>query len=385
MAAATLQVGARVRLAAGDFQHLLDALAGRGYEIMGPTLADGQLIYGQISQVTDLPVGWTAIQEAGTYRLEHREDQAFFGFAVGQQSWKQFLFPPHQTLWQVQREGSGFRVITQTAEMPRYAFLGVRACELQALEVQDRVFLKGAHVDPVYGVRREQAFIVAVNCAHQDKGTCFCVSMGSGPRAMAGFDLALTEVLQGGEHFFVAEPGTVQGAAILQAVPQRPATPAEVEAADLAVAAIAANMGRDLDTAGIKDLLYANYEHLRWDDVAARCLTCGNCTMVCPTCFCHTLADDLDLSGQTAQRRRQLDVCFTVDYSYLHGGSIRTSPKSRYRQWLTHKLATWIDQFGCSGCVGCGRCITWCPVGIDITAEARAIRETAGASAKEMV
>jgi sulfhydrogenase subunit beta (sulfur reductase) len=383
MAAASVPVGAKVRLEARDFQHLLDALAGRGYQVMGPTLLDSHLIYGPVHQVADLPLGMTAIQEAGTYRLEKRADQAFFGFAVGQQSWKQFLFPPHQTLWQVQKEGGSFRVLPQAQEAPKYAFLGARACELAALEVQNRVFVKGAHVDPVYRARRQEAFIVAVNCAHQDKGTCFCVSMGTGPRVTSGFDLALTEVLQGDDHFFVAEPGSTQGADILQAVPQRPATQAEVELADQAVAAIAANMGRELDTNGLKDLLYGNYEHPRWDDVAARCLNCGNCTMVCPTCFCHTLADDLDLTGATAQRRRQMDVCYTVDFSYLHGGSIRTSPKSRYRQWLTHKLATWIDQFGCSGCVGCGRCLTWCPVGIDITAEARAIRETAGATAKE--
>jgi sulfhydrogenase subunit beta (sulfur reductase) len=224
---------------------------------------------------------------------------------------------------------------------------------------------------------------VAVNCAHQDKGTCFCVSMGTGPQVTSGFDLALTEVLQGDEHFFVVEPGTRRGADIIQAVPQRTASQAEVDAAARTVAAVAANMGRELETAGIKDLFYDNYEHPRWDEVAARCLTCGNCTLVCPTCFCHTMEDTMDLARVEAKRRRQMDVCFTVDFSYLHGGSIRTSPKSRYRQWLTHKLATWIDQFGCSGCVGCGRCITWCPVGIDITTEARAIRETAGAASKE--
>jgi sulfhydrogenase subunit beta (sulfur reductase) len=383
MAVSALQVGARVRLEARDFQRLLDALTDQGYELLGPTLEDGQLIYGKISKVKDLPIGWTAVQEAGTYRLEKREDQAFFGFAVGQPSWKQFLLPPHQTVWQAHREGSGFRVMPQTETVPRYAFIGVRACELRAMEVQDRVFLKGNYVDPTYRARRQEAFIVAVNCAHQDKGTCFCVSMGTGPRTTAGFDLALTEVLQGDEHFFVMEPGTTPGADIIQTVPQRKATQAEVDAAARTVAVIAGNMGRELNTDGIKDLLYGNYEHPRWDEVAARCLTCGNCTMVCPTCFCHTFEDAMDLTGMEAERRRQMDVCFTVDFSYLHGGSIRTSPKARYRQWLTHKLATWIDQFGCSGCVGCGRCITWCPVGIDLTEEVLAIRKTAGAASKE--
>ncbi len=383
MATSSLEVGEQVRLAAGDFQHLLDALADRGYQVMGPTLEDGHLIYGEIGKVKDLPIGWTAFQEGGTFRLGKRPDQAWFGFAPGQQSWKQFLFPPHHTLWQAQREGRGFRIIPQAEAVPKFAFLGVRSCELHAMSVQDRVFLQGPHVDPTYRARREQAFIVALNCAHQDPGTCFCVSMGTGPRTTTGFDLALTEVLQEDEHFFLMEVGSLRGAEIIQALPERTATPEEIDAARRVVAAIAANMGRVLDTTGIKELFYANYEHPRWDEVAARCLNCGNCAMVCPTCFCHTLEDSLDLSGMVGERRRRLDPCFTVDFSYLHGGSIRTSPRSRYRQWLTHKLATWIDQFGASGCVGCGRCITWCPVGIDITAEAQAIRETAPGALKE--
>jgi len=383
MTASSFQVGAQVIVAAGDFQHLLDALAGRGYQVMGPTLEDGQLIYGEIGKVADFPVGWTAIQEGGTFRLEKRQDQAWFGFAVGQQSWKQFLLPPHQTLWQAQREGSGFRITPQTGEVPKFAFVGVRACELNAMAVQDRVFLKGAHVDPTYRARRESAFIVALNCGHQDRGTCFCVSLGTGPRAATGFDLALTEVLRGQEHFFVVEIGTDRGAEIIRRAPQRRADKPEIDAAAKVVRAVAGNMGRVLDPTGIKEMLYGNYENPRWDEVAARCLTCGNCTMVCPTCFCHTLEDSQDLTGTVAERRRHLDSCFTVDFSYLHGGGIRTSPKSRYRQWLTHKLATWIDQFGGSGCVGCGRCITWCPVGIDLTVEVRAIRETAAGAPKE--
>ncbi len=135
-------------------------------------------------------------------------------------------------------------------------------------------------------------------------------------------------------------------------------------------------MGRSMDTSGIKELLYRNLDHPCWENVASRCLTCANCTMVCPTCFCAAVEDTTDLTGERAERWRRWDSCFTMDFSYIAGGSVRSSPKARYRQWMTHKLASWIDQFGTSGCVGCGRCITWCPVGIDITEEVRAIRET---------
>ena len=234
--------------------------------------------------------------------------------------------------------------------------------------------MNGQNVDPAYKSRRENAFIVAVNCG-QAGGTCFCVSMNTGPKVMSGFDLALTEVLEGGRHYFVVEVGTDLGAEILREVPHKASHEEETDAADRIVAKTATQMGRSMDTTGIKDLLYRNYEHPRWDEVAARCLTCANCTMVCPTCFCTTVEDVTDLTGEHAERWRKWDSCFTLDFAYIHGGSVRPSGKARYRQWMTHKLATWIDQFGTSGCVGCGRCITWCPVAIDITEEVRAIRE----------
>jgi ferredoxin len=372
----TVTVGARLVLTATDFPLLLTALDHLGYQMVGPTLRDGQLIYGDLTGVADLPAGWTDVQEPGAFRLERRDDQALFSAGVGQQSWKQFLFPSHYLLWSAERHGDGFQIIPPAEDVPRYAFIGVHACDLQAMAVQDRVFLQGPHVDPIYRARREQAFILAVNCGGRECGTCFCSSMGSGPRATSGFDLALTEVLQEGKHYFLVDVGSTGGAAVLQSVPQRLAAAAEIEAADSLVAAKAANMGRKLDTLDLKELLYRNYEHPRWDEVTARCLNCGNCAWVCPTCFCHTVEDVTDLTGAIAERWRRQDVCFTIDYSYIHGGSIRSSPRSRYRQWLTHKLATWQDQFGCSGCVGCGRCLTWCPVGIDITEEVRAIRET---------
>jgi ferredoxin len=132
-------------------------------------------------------------------------------------------------------------------------------------------------------------------------------------------------------------------------------------------------MARAMPELNLVDLLKENYAHPRWDDVAERCVTCGNCTMVCPTCFCFSVTDTSSLTGEDPERHRSWDSCFTMDHSYLHGGSVRVSGRSRYRQWMTHKLATWHDQFGTSGCVGCGRCITWCPAGIDITEEVAAI------------
>lgn len=372
-----VRVGDRLVLQGADLQALLDALAGRGYEIVGPTKRDGAIVLDVVERVGDLPAGWTDVQERGAYRLTQRQDEALFGYVVGPQSWKRFLHPPEVRLWTAHRNGSGYQVEEEPDDPPKRAFFGVRPCELAAIQIQDRVFLEGAYVDPIYRARRERVFIVAVNCG-QAGGTCFCASMGTGPRAEKGFDLALTELLGNGAHEFLVEVGSEAGAEVMSETPWTRATPAQIRHADEVIAAATAQMGRALETEGLKELLYATLDHPHWEEVGKRCLTCGNCTQVCPTCFCTTVEDVTDLTGQQAERRRIWDSCFTVGFSYMHGGSVRASAASRYRQWMTHKLATWVDQFGTLGCVGCGRCITWCPVGIDITEEAKALQDHVG-------
>ncbi len=356
---------------------LVDILQRRGYLVLGPTVRDGAIVYAELESAAELPVGWTDRQDGGTYRLERRDDDARFGYAVGPHSWKQFLFPPRIRLWQARRDGDGtLEVDEEPPDETPLAFFGVRSCDLHAIATQDRIFVGGRFVDRDYAARREGAFVVAANC-FEPGGTCFCVSMGTGPRAEAGYDLALTEILEG-EHRLLVEVGTERGAAVLAGLPTRPPEPADVNAAERAVAGAAARMGRRMEAGDLRELLASNLEHPRWDDVAERCLTCGNCVLVCPTCFCSTVEDHTDLAGERAERWRTWDTCFSVEHSYIHGGSVRPGNRSRYRQWMTHKLGTWHDQFGTSGCVGCGRCITWCPVGIDITEEVAAIRATEG-------
>jgi len=370
-----IPLGDKLVLESQDLQRLFDVLKERGYRILGPTVRDRAIVYDELGSVADLPAGWTDDQNGGSYRIRRRSDEALFAYASSPHSWKKFLLEPQTTVWQAERSGSGFQVDQGRAQLHKSALIGVRSCDLHAIEIQDRVFITADQVDPSYKSRRENLFIVAVNCG-QAGGTCFCSSMKTGPKASSAFDLALTEVIETNRHYFLVEIGSALGEQAFSEVPSREARADEKDAADNVVAECARRMGRVMDTAEIKELLYRNYNNPRWDDVASRCLTCGNCTMVCPTCFCTTVEDFTDLSGKHAERRRRMDVCFTMDFSYIHGGSIRSTARARYRQWITHKLATWIDQFGVSGCVGCGRCITWCPVGIDITEETRAIRES---------
>ncbi len=373
---------AKAAITAEGLDALLGALAARGYTVFGPAVRDGAIVYDEIAAAADLPSGWTDRQDAGRYRLERRDDEALFGYAVGPHSWKRYLHPPMQTLWTARKSGDGLAIDPPVRTAQKFAFIGARSCEIHAIAIQDKVFLEGPYADAGYAARRRDAFIVAVNCGEAG-GTCFCGSMKTGPKAESGFDLALTELLDGGRHEFLIEAGSAAGAELLATLPKRPATDADLDAAEAVVARTASRMGRALDTAGIKELLQNNPKHPEWDRVAARCLTCGNCTMACPTCFCTTVDDLSALDGSSAERVRKWDSCFTLDFSYIHGGSVRQSGSARYRQWITHKLASWYDQFGTSGCVGCGRCITWCPVGIDITEEAAAIRKAPQAVMEE--
>lgn len=352
---------------------LLDVLRARGYRPVGPMVRDGAIVWDELESADDLPVGWGEHQAPGEYRLERRNDAARFGFTVGPGSPKRWLFPPETRVWAAHRTEQGFETVDEP-ETPRWAFLGLRPCDLRAVAVQDRVFLGGPHTDSSYARRRSAALLIAVNC-QRAAPTCFCTSMGSGPHAGRDdpADLVLTELLDGG-HRLVAEARSERGSEVLADLAAEPASEADLRAVAAQATEATASVERTMETEGLRELLFRNLEHPRWDDVAERCMACANCTMVCPTCFCASFDDAADLSGEHIERWRRWDSCFTLQHSYLHGGSVRGTTKNRYRQWLTHKLASWHDQFGTSGCVGCGRCLTWCPVGIDLTAEVAALR-----------
>ncbi len=369
----TSTVARPLRMEVSGLQSLVAALWTAGYRVLGPTVGEGAIVYGEVRTIADLPAGYTDEQDAGHYRLRQRDDGALFGYNVGPHSLKRFLLPPRERLFTTIRTGKQLAVEPEPVPTEKLAFLGAKACELAALLTQDRVFSSDQHPDVQYLARRRGMFLVGVSCTKAG-GSCFCTSMGTGPKVESGADLALTEVVTASEHYFLVEIKTAAGATLAEQLPLRPATIDEQRQAELRVADAATQMGRRLSTVGLKELLARSTDSPHWDEVASRCLSCANCTLACPTCFCNTVEDVTDLAGDHSERWRRWDSCFHDDFSYLHGGSVRASVKSRYRQWLTHKLSTWIDQFGTSGCVGCGRCITFCPVGIDLTAECAALQ-----------
>jgi formate hydrogenlyase subunit 6/NADH:ubiquinone oxidoreductase subunit I len=352
-------------------QAMIEALATRGYRVIGPTIDQDAIVYGEIDSADQLPRGWTDEQSPGSYRLVRRDDDSWFGYTVGPHSWKKYLFPPRTTLLTVQKTDHGWSFLPPAHDTTPRALLGVRACELAAIRIQDRVFLEGPYRDPEYEARRRSLFLIAVNCT-QAASTCFCTSMNTGPRCNTGFDLALTEIHSG----FLCEIGSEAGRDVLVACDPRAATPDELNEAETERQRAVDMIERTMQTDDLPQLLLGNLNHPRWDHTGERCLSCTNCTMVCPTCFCSSVSEVRDLNTGNVDRERTWDSCFNPDFSYLGGTPVRNDIPSRYRQWLTHKLGSWHEQFGTSGCVGCGRCITWCPVGIDLTAEVAAIRET---------
>ncbi|MFC4495668.1 4Fe-4S dicluster domain-containing protein [Streptomyces ovatisporus] len=360
---------------------LIALLAGDGRTVIGPTLRDQAIVLDEVGSGADLPYGWGVELEAGHYRLRPRADGAAFAHSAGPQSWKTYLHPQRERQWTADVTADGDLVVTEeTSAPPSYAFLGVRPCDLRAIAIQDRVLGGGPHADTRYAARRRRAFLVAVECT-EPGATCFCVSMGTGPAAGPGYDLALTEVIDGRHHRFLVRAGSEEGESVLARLPHAPADEATAGAARTLVDEAAGRMGRTMPEVDLRALMGETLDAERWEDVTARCLTCGNCTMACPTCFCTSVEDVTDLTGEHAERWRHWESCFDVEFTHLPAGPVRASPLSRYRQWLTHKVGTWHDQFGSSGCVGCGRCIVWCPVGIDITEEAHALHAERAAGA----
>ena len=358
-------------LARADLASLIRALQADGRRVIGPTVADGAVVYDEIDDVADLPIGWHVRQAPGSYRLEQRDDERAFDYVLGPTAWKRYTFPsvvPISVARRTGEDGHGVEFQRATETPPRLAFLGVRACEIAALLVQDRVFLGGPATDEDYRARRAAACIVAVECT-TSADTCFCTSMGTGPEVTGEFDLALTELADG----FVVRVGSDLGAAIAAGLPLVAADAERVRSAADAVATVRASIGRPVAADGLPARLLAALDSPRWATVAERCLSCANCTLVCPTCFCTSVGQVSDLDGLVSTSERRWDSCFNPGFAQVAGGNFRPRVRDRYRQWLTHKFATWTEQFGTSGCVGCGRCITWCPVGIDVRAELLAI------------
>ncbi len=348
----------------------MDALSATGREVFAPVERDGALVFDRINEVSELPLGIHDVQAPGSYRLQQDDVPRYFAWANGPQALKPMTFAPEERLWQVVRDEDGLRFEPQVVPLAPRVVMGVRGCDLAALKLQEAHFMQEGEADPRFKQRRDSLFIVAVDCTHP-AATCFCASTGDGPEAGQGFDIALSELDEG----FLLRAGSTQGQEIIDSLALACASSDQIQAADQASRRAAEMQTRKLPSSNLREALFASQDHPHWSEVAERCLSCGNCTAVCPSCFCSGYEARPSLDGTASEQVRIWDSCFSYEHSNLHGHPVRDDIRMRYRQWLTHKLAGWHDQYGRSGCTGCGRCISWCPVGIDLTEEVATLLE----------
>jgi formate hydrogenlyase subunit 6/NADH:ubiquinone oxidoreductase subunit I len=366
------EIGSTITIQKPAFNLIISRLKEDGYLTIGPRVKNETLVYETIESLDDLPQGYSTEQKPGRFRLFRNSHTRYFDIIPGAHSWKQFLFPPRTELFALRKNGNGWEATTGQTETPSYAFIGVRACELAAIQIQDTIFMRADFTDPIYRARRERAVIISVNCTHPAE-TCFCTSMDTGPQVKKGFDLNITEL----DDVFVLTVGSELARRLLTDIPFENASGYILTNVEHKIGHAKQQMRRTLDTSDLPELILDNLDHPYWNKIGKRCLSCTNCTQVCPTCFCWDTVDEMSLDGKATRRERVWDSCFNPGYSYQAGGNTRPTTYSRYRQWLSHKLGTWKQQFGTLGCVGCGRCITWCPAEIDLTEEIASLRNEA--------
>jgi len=350
-------------------QSLLDLLITSNYQCLGPVKEDNIIQYRSISSINELPAGIVNHQSPGHYELEQTNKPYFFKWNHGPQALKPLCFAPKETLWTEKLNINGDISYDANIETPqRTAVLGVRACDIAALKIQDQHFLQKSEPDPHYQARRDNLLLIAIDCS-TSANTCFCSSTGDGPAIQNNIDIGLSEISEG----FLIWAGSETGKKLIAQLDTQTVTAEQIEQMNLSTHSAKEEQQRQLPN-NIKHLLSNEKQnHKHWEDIAKRCLSCGNCTAVCPTCFCYSTDHEMSLDGLSAKNVRHWDSCFSSTHSGLGNFVIRTNTSQRYRQWMTHKLAGWFEQFGRSGCTGCGRCISWCPVGIDITEEAKQV------------
>ena len=275
-------------------------------------------------------------------------------------SLRKFFLPPKETLFKFDRVKNSFEDYEITFK-PRVIF-GAHACDINALNRLDLVFLYSDYKDPYYTARRESTLIIGVGCMPTD--TCFC-NLWESDEAHFGYDLFLQNLENG--HVLVSI-SSVEAANILEAT-------CNLKVADDADRIAFRHLTRKRqssyshaipDIQEVAMLMDVFHSDAYWEELGSHCLSCSACAMVCPTCFCFDIHDNLDPDGKTGSRERVWDACTSPQFAVVAGGhNFRDSTRDRVRHRMYHKLNGFLAKHDRMLCVGCGRCVRACKANIN--------------------
>lgn len=335
-------------VAKGEFTDWLDSLKGV-FRLIGPVGEDGLASFSEAPSSASFSMGYKSTM-----------------LPPG----KLFIYKPVLDLFRFESVSKGAPKVIETLPVAeKQVIVGIHPCDTHAITYLDRVFL-GQWEDPYYSKIRENTLIISLNCSFVSEN-CFCRSMGTGPffKAESGTDIVLTDF----EDRWLIEiksprAGELFKAAGIGASEEDIARKSEMEKT------LIEGFKKSVETKGLETLLREGAAHPLWERISEeRCLSCSNCVMVCPTCFCYDVSEETGIDLKDSTRLRRWDSCQDMAFSEVHGGNFRQRRAGRLRQFVTHKLGH-ARQFGSALTVGCGRCITWCPTGIDLVEIAKEIK-----------
>jgi heterodisulfide reductase subunit C len=319
----------------GNIGKMLEALM-KDYEVVAPVRKEERFVFEKIKNPEEI------ILEYDTTILPP----------------KKFLLPPTETMIKF----DGDKIVLPGNDKKMMLF-GIHPCDLNAIMLLDKVEYDD-YKDPYYIKKRENTVFVCIECKEANE-YCFCESMGGDKPK--GYDVLLSDI---SDYYFV-ETGSEKGEKIIENCAELFENVNENEKIERKK-----NFKRKVNIENLNKILKEKFDDKLWDELGDKCLGCGRCTFVCPTCYCYSVKDIVDLSLKKGERKRSWDSCLLVDFARVAGGyNFRGKRAARVQQFMYHKMLYFMDKYSSFACVGCGRCIRECPVRIDITEVIEKLRE----------
>jgi sulfhydrogenase subunit beta (sulfur reductase) len=290
-----------------------------------------------------------------------KDVEPFFAYLNSKNAPKNVFFPHTETMMKYTRTPKGMVLSAEENKADAAVLFGVRPCDARSFALLDMLFDQDKYKDEYYINKRNNTTVIALACVQPPYATCFCTSVDGEPVDDKGADILLTDI--GGNYLveFVTPKGEKLAKYFGDGKADAAADAKKKEVAEKAKQAISSK----IPAHEVKPILDKNFEHPFWATVHGKCLACGTCTYMCPTCHCFDISDEA--KGSDGVRIRSWDSCmFPLFTKETSGHNPRLSQKERWRQRVMHKFKYYVDNFGAIACVGCGRCVMSCPVNLDI-------------------